>query len=122
MALSDYLTGDEWDACYYVAMVAHKGENFGDAMHQTITALLKNGYRFSGLDEYGMKMEQVEGGVNAPKILLFLGNPNKIDPLPILDNGRRFLKLHCPELVVVGTDAEWEGLMARTAAQLKEKQ
>ena len=112
MALSDYLTNDEWDACYYVAMIAHRGENFGDSMQQTITALLKNGYRFTGLDEYGMKLEQVEDGINAPKILIFLGNPNKIDTLPLLENGRRFLKLFAPALLAE-PDELWDELVEK---------
>ena len=112
MALSDYLTGDEWDACYYVAMIAHRGENFGDSMHQTIEALLANNYSFRGLDEHGMKLQQVEDGINAPKILIFLGNPNKIETLPILENGRRFLKLFAPELVVE-SDEIWAKLVAK---------
>jgi hypothetical protein len=112
MALSDYLTGDEWDACYYVAMIAHRGENFGDSMQQTIVALLKNGYRFTGLDEYGMKVEQVEDGINAPKLFIFLGNPNKIDTTPILENGRRFLRLFAPALLAE-SDEIWAELVAK---------
>lgn len=112
VALSDYLTNEEWDACYYVAMIGHKGENFGDSMQQTIEALLANNYSFRGLDEHGMKLQQVGDGVNAPKVLIFLGNPNKIDTLPILENGRSFLKQFAPALVVE-SDEIWAGLVAK---------
>jgi len=40
----------------------------------TINALLAKGYVFSGLDEKGNKKQQVCNGINAPKILIFLGN------------------------------------------------
>ncbi|KKK89786.1 hypothetical protein LCGC14_2729580 [marine sediment metagenome] len=112
MALSDYLTGEEWDACYYVAMVANRGQNLGDAMHVTIEVLLAGGYKFSGLDEYGDKLQQVGDGVNAPKMCIFLGNPYKVDQLALVENGRRFLKQHAPTMITE-TDEEWAGLVAK---------
>lgn len=106
MALSDYLTSDEWDACFYAAAGQHAAPNFGESMHKTIQALLESGYRFPGLDEDGNKRVQVENGVNAPKACIFLGNPYKCDIIHILDRGREFWKQHLPRLVDE-TDEEW---------------
>ena len=107
MALSDYLMGEEWDACFYTSMGQHHTGNFGESMEKTIKYLLEKGYRFPGLDEAGSKRVQVGNGVNAPKVCIFLGNPYKCDVLGILDNGRNFLKQNAPELVDE-TDEEWE--------------
>lgn len=117
MALSDYLTGDEWDACFYASLGPHSGANFGESMHKTIDALLAVGHDFPGLDDEGKKFQQVDGGVNAPKVCMFIGNPHGCDPLGILDNGRRFLKEKLPDLVTE-TDAEWDEQMkvARSGA------
>jgi len=112
MALSDYLTGDEWDACFYASFGQHHAKNFGESMHKTIDALLSSGYNFPGLDETGSKLRQVEDGVNAIKVCIFLGNPHKVDVLNILTNGRNFLKEKLPSLVDE-TDEEW-------AEQIKE--
>ena len=111
MALSDYLTGEEWDACFYAALGRHKAENWGDSMRKTINLLLSTGYRFPGLDERGNKRVQVETGVNARKMTLWFGNPYRVDVLSILENGRRFLKARAPELVDE-TDEEWAAQMA----------
>ena len=110
MALSDYLTGEEWDACFYASMGQHAANNFGESMHQTILALLSSGYQFAGLDANGGKRCQVCNGVNAPKVCIFLGNPHEINVLSILDSGRRFLKCHLPALVDE-TDEEWQEQM-----------
>jgi len=106
MALSDYLTGDEWDACFYASMGQHAGLNFGESMHKTIDALLANGYVFSGLNEKGHKLRQVCNGINAPKVCLFFGNPHNVDVLRILNNGRLFLNQHLPSLVDESDD-DW---------------
>ncbi len=106
MALSDYLTGNEWDACFYASIGQHVEDNFGTSMHRTIDALLATGYRFAGLNDDGSKSVQVENGVNAPKVCIFFGNPHEVDILAILDNGRRFLEQYLPSLVDE-TDEEW---------------
>ena len=106
MALSDYLTSDEWDACFYASFGQHQSESFGASMHKTILTLISAGYEFSGLDEFGNKRETVGGGVNAPKVCIFLGNPHNVDVLQCLDNGRKFLKEQYPVLVDE-TDDEW---------------
>lgn len=105
MALSDYLTDDEWDACFY-AHLNHEASNFGEVMHDTIDALLREGYTFQGLDEKGNKLRQIHSK-NPSKILIFLGNPENYDVLSVIKNGREFLKKHCNHLVAE-TDAEWE--------------
>ena len=110
MALSDYLTSDEWDACFYASLGQNNAANFGDSMHKTIGGLLEAGHIFPGLDAEGGKLEQVECGVNAPKVCIFLGNPHKVDVLQCLDRGRTFLKEHLPSLVDE-TDDEWEQQM-----------
>ena len=109
MALSDYLTSDEWDACFYANI--HGGtSNFGESMRNTIAKLLKTRYKFPGLNEDGSKKVQVENGVNAPKVCIWLGNPYNCDVLEILQNGRNFLKQHCPELIGE-TDEEWDEIL-----------
>lgn len=108
MALSDYLTGDEWDACFYRYCEIGMG-NFGNSMHQTIQDLLKTGYKFSGLDEHGNKRCQVENGINASKVCIFLGNPYGCDISEILANGRKFLKEHAPGLVEI-SDEDFEAV------------
>lgn len=106
MALSDYLTDDEWDACFYASMGGKAVSNdFGAAMHKTIRALLEIGYEFQGLDGDGNKKQQLPSG-NASKILIWLGNPHHVDILAILENGRNFLKKHRPDWVDE-TDEEW---------------
>jgi hypothetical protein len=107
MALSDYLTGDEWDACFYAFLGQHQTSDFGASMRLTIDALLANGYRFSGLDEYGNKVAQVARMTNSRKIKVFFGNLSSDKVIKILDNGRSFLKTHLPNLVDE-TDEEWE--------------
>ena len=106
MALSDYLTDSEWDACFYASMGQHISSNFGDSMHKTIDALLKSGYVFSGLDDSGNKKQQIRGTGNPFKVCIFLGNPHNVDVLEILDSGRRFLKEYLPSLVDE-TDENW---------------
>jgi len=118
MALSDYLTGKEWDACFYRYAETGMG-NFGDSMHQTIRDLLSRGYRFHGLDQNGDKECQVENGVNASKVCWFVGNPYKIDILEILVNGREFLKKIAPDLITT-SDADWEEQI-KEARQLEAK-
>jgi hypothetical protein len=79
-------------------------------MHKTIEKLLKTGYRFPGLGDDGSKNCQVENGINATKVCIWLGNPYNCNLLEILNNGRNFLKEHCPELVDE-TDDEWTELI-----------
>jgi hypothetical protein len=117
MALSDYLTGDEWDACFYTSMGQRHADNFGDSMDKTIKCLLDSGYRFPGLTEQGNKKEQVCDGINAPKCCIFLGNPYHADVLQILDNGRNFLKIHAPKLVDE-TDADWKAQMDKAKEEV----
>jgi hypothetical protein len=107
MALSDYLSGDEWDACFYASFGQHSDSNLGDSMRKTIDALRSIGYEFEGLDENGQKKCQVGNGVNAHKVCMFVGNPYCVDPLELLTNGRKFLKEHFPSLVDE-SDCEWE--------------
>lgn len=79
-------------------------------MHKTIDKLLESGYQFTGLDEHGHKKIRVDSGINAPKILIFLGNPENCDVKEIVKNGREFIKKHCPDLINE-TDKEFEELM-----------
>lgn len=106
MALSDYLTNSEWDACFYASIGQHYEGNLGKSIHRIIDALLTAGHQFPGLNGDGSKKVQVENGVNAPKLCIFFGNPHEVDILGILDNGRNFLKERLPELVDE-TDEEW---------------
>jgi hypothetical protein len=109
MALSDYLTDAEWDACFYASMGHHASSNFGQSMRKTIDKLIHGGYCFDGLDGGGSKLKQIPSG-NPSKMLIWFGNPDGVDVLEILDNGRNFLKHNCPELVDE-TDDEWKSQM-----------
>ncbi|KKL13199.1 hypothetical protein LCGC14_2528160 [marine sediment metagenome] len=110
MALGDYLTDAEWDACFYHC--ASVG-NLGTAMHEVIEKALAAGYRFSGLDEHGAKLQQLTSG-NPDKFCFVMGlgeKRSKVEAMSrmmgIFENGRRWLKEHLPELVTE-TDDEWE--------------
>lgn len=114
MALSDYLTGDEWDACWYAFFGKHLAPNFGESMHMTIQALLKSGYVFPGLDDNGNKKEQICDGINAPKFSgMFFHTLSKEEKIQIFDNGRNFLKEHLPSLINE-TDEEWQEIINET--------
>ena len=82
-------------------------KSLGAGMDYCIKELLKHGYRFEGLDEFGDKDHQIHGTSNPFKVCIYLGNPYNCDVLEILDNGRNFLKKYAPELVDE-TDEEWE--------------
>jgi hypothetical protein len=110
MALSDYLTSKEWDACFYLSFGKHSAPNFGASMHLTVDYFLSKGYRFEGLDEKGERVQQVENGVNAPKVLIFMGNPYNLDVEKVVRSGREFVKERFPELLQE-TDEEFEMFM-----------
>jgi hypothetical protein len=112
MALSDYLSSEEWDACYYASFFACQADNFGDSMHQTIEKLLASGYKFQGLDENGHKHHQVSGTNNPQKLMkAWFGEDNGVVLSEVIANGRNFLKQHCSSLVVE-TDAQFEEAIA----------
>lgn len=113
MALSDYLTSDEWDACFYVSFSANSsGTTFGATMHKVIDKLLSKGYEFQGLDGSGNKRDQIHGTGNPEKVCIWLGNPRECDTTAILTAGRKFLKKHAPEWVDE-TDEEWAAEVAK---------
>lgn len=118
VALSNYLTDDEWDACFYASMGRSHAPDFGQSVHLTIESLLAVGYRFQGLDEKGQKKDQVPNN-NGRKLLIWLGNPDKVDVVEIYTNGRNFLKKHCPDMVDE-TDEEFEKAMRKAREQRKE--
>lgn len=120
VALSDYLTDGEWDACFYASMGKHADVNFGASMHRSIDVLLKNGYKFEGLDENGSKKQQLPSG-NPQKVCIWLGNPYKVDILEVLDNGRKFWKDHFPSLVDE-SDEEWAKQMEEARSKMAEEQ
>ena len=117
MALSDYLTGNEWDACFYASFNKSAFPDFGASMRHTISKFLEAGYKFPGLTEAGEKSVQVEDGVNAPKILIFLGNPAGVNVREITLNGREYVKEHCPELLGE-TDEEWTEMVKNADEEL----
>lgn len=113
MALSDYLTGDEWDACFYRNLLSEDiSPSFGHSMKETIQELLKRGHKFPGLNNDGSKKQQVEDGVNAPKIGIFFGNSEGLNVRAILRNGRNFLKENYTDMVLE-TDEEFEDLLKK---------
>jgi hypothetical protein len=59
----------------------------------------------------------VEDGVNAPKILIFLGNPEGVDVRAIALNGREYVKEHCPDLLGE-TDEEWTEMVKQADEEL----
>lgn len=100
MALSDYLSGDEWDACFYAFFGKSQADNLGDSMRKTIEVLLASGYRFEGLDDRGYKSLQIEGTNNSQKFMqAFFGEDNGIILSDVIKNGRSFMKNNCPELI-----------------------
>lgn len=110
MALSDYLTDSEWDACYYAFAGQHRAPNLGESMRKTIDLLVSKGYQFSGLDSSGNKHVQVPSN-NAEKFCVAIGLKKELATaefiMSIFESGRTFLKQHAPELVDE-TDDEWE--------------
>lgn len=115
MALSDYLTGEEWDACFYLHIhdnlrrqkTTEPMMSLGDHMHYLIAELLRRGYKFSGLDENGNKKQQVCDGINAAKFSgLFFGEWQPEPIRQIMESGRNFMKQHCAELVFE-SDEDW---------------
>lgn len=117
MALSDYLTGPEWDACFFrFAFDNPEGKDLGSSMRETINFLLEEGYEFSGLDSSGNKITQVENGINAPKVCIFLGNPYNCNITEIFNSGREFLKEYLPEKNIF-SDEEWEKMVEEADQQ-----
>lgn len=106
MALSDYLTSDEWDACFYAFFGQHMTNDFGASMRMSINRLLSLGYQFPGLDSTGSKLRQVENGVNAEKLLFFFGMIPQEQTNQMLTSGRNFWLKHDPKMVDE-TDDEW---------------
>jgi len=110
MSLDDYLTEEEWNACFY----AHskgilKTEHFGQSMLLTIQALLKADYHFRGIDDKGGLKQKMDDGKNQKKLQFFFGNPENLDGFPWLENGRQFLKDHLPDWIE--SDQEWKKMM-----------
>lgn len=70
MALSSYLTRDEWNTCYFAgASEAHEGkkcESLADQLSLGIGALHRAGYEFKGIEStsegHYTKVEQCDGG------------------------------------------------------------
>ena len=112
MALSDYLTSNEWDGCFYLLHGAHRAPDLGASMRKTIDVLLEKGYEFSGLDKEGNKVQQVDEGVNAPKLLIFLGDADAELLKSCLVNGRKFVQDHLPDLISE-TDEEWNEILSQ---------
>lgn len=98
MTLSSYLTGDEWDACFFLLMQEKlETTEFDSLVHQTVDKLLKTGYVFSGLDEKGVEKEPVGEEINTEKLGYFEGGATLEDIKKILLNGRKFLKQYLPD-------------------------
>jgi hypothetical protein len=120
MALSDYLTSDEWDACFY-ALLGSVGEKnncrLGDTMRDLISQLLASGYTFEGLDDNGQKLSQIHGTGNPRKMVwMVCGGATPEEVLTCLENGRNFLKIHLPA-VIDETDEQWLEQMKRARGQ-----
>jgi hypothetical protein len=113
MALSDYLTSDEWDACYYAFRSgASQADNFGDSMHRTIERLLATGYRFPGLTEGGEKHVQIVSDNATKFVQAVFHEMDRETFLGIVESGRAFLREHCPDMLVE-TDQEWSDQIAQ---------
>ncbi len=114
MALSDYVTSDEWDACFYVWR-AFGIADLGSAMRSTIQHVSAKGYEFRGVTPEGRKLQQVAND-NPKKLVALIGGENPALLIKCFENGREFLKRHDPELVRE-TDDEW----AEALAELKKR-
>jgi len=94
MALSNWLTRDEWDACF---VMGHKSEKeskgLGDVLRNGIGELVKAGYKFTGIeaDEEGNyeKITQCCGD-NAPVLGELIDG--SFDVVGRAKNGVRFIK------------------------------
>ena len=118
MALSDYLTNEEWDACFYAFVgPGPKGQSWtdlGQCMHAVIDAAIAGGYSYDGLTSTGEKKHQIPSD-NPSKILIWLGNPHGVDILGVLRSGRTWIKAHLPDWLTE-TDEEWAEQCANAAA------
>lgn len=109
MALSDYLTSDEWDGCFYY--YAGLGElDFGASIKELIPKLIAKGYRFTGFDKDGNKFAKIHNTGNAEKLVTAMFDNGKADLRKALISGREFIKKHAPELLTE-TDAEWNTML-----------
>lgn len=112
MAISDYLTSDEWDGCYYV-FAGHDKLNFMEVIRMVVPALYDKGYTMQGLDRECNRVQTVWSS-NAHKLVAVMaGTQQHIDLRGALINGRNFIKQHLPELLKE-TDEQWEALLKET--------
>lgn len=120
MALSDYLTSEEWDAIFYMMAdpnVEEKAQNFGHAMRIQIERLQEAGHVFPGLDAEGNKVKQIASD-NPEKIFAML-NEDAGKLVDCYAEGRKYLKEHYPGLVF-DTDETYEQEIKEAREELQE--
>lgn len=111
MAISDYLTNDEWDGCYYVFMSQNQ-LNFSEVIRSVVPALYEKGYQVQGLGRDCSRIQYGWGG-NAKKLVAAMCGTGDADLRACVINGRNFIKQHLPELLRE-TDEQWEAWLKET--------
>lgn len=108
VALGEYLSASEWNACYY-AFLSGKYVSFGAAIQGCVADLLAQGYFFHGLDLRGHPRMRIYDSGNERRLAIITREirTDAKEHLEMMDGGRSFLKKHCPRLVRE-TDAEWK--------------
>lgn len=112
MALADYLTDDEWNACLYLyASHSLSGiRDFNAALREAVPLMLRAGLSFKGLDAAGLEVAKVSSS-NAEKFvrMFFYSKTDHALVMSWIGAGRAYLLSRCPSLVKE-TDEDW-GLM-----------
>lgn len=100
MALSDYLTSDEWDACFY-RWVSAGISDFGTAIRETVFGVAKTGYVFEGVTAECEKIKQIPNTNNADKVVAIVKGDRHPGQLLVtsLVKGRFFIKRNAPSLL-----------------------
>lgn len=107
MTLSDCLTDDEWDGCYYIYLLHAKNNlSIGDVIRAVVRSLYEKGFYCKGIDINGNKLAYVPNN-NDRKLKAALTGVNTYDMQHSLENGRKFIKEHLPEQLGE-TDDEWK--------------
>lgn len=110
MALIDYITSQEFDACFYTFIV-DKRPTFEIAVDETVKNLLHSDYKFEGIDRSGNRVRKVRCDQKTKKLVnIWFKGKGEVDPRTMLNNGREFLKKVNPSLVKE-TDEEFANIM-----------
>ena len=118
-----FLTDAEWDACFY-QFFTHRRKtpkiNFFVSMQKSLMEMFLEGYLCEGINNsHDVALSHLKVA-NLGRNKLFLGNPDKLDPIILTKNGRDMLKRVAPKLVTEN-DEQWEEQW-KTAMDWRKKQ